>query len=164
MENKLGTWDRKKQLTKDEIKIRQELFLSIQEQYNKSGSKKLLWEQLYPLILDCCKSSVIKINGHNKNFIKNYDEKVEDATLTIMNRYIKNQNYNFNSLVTLCYFAALGASRNKTIQNKDKEISLTYLLDDTDFYESEHIINFEESLSQATTELDDDIYCINDLY
>ena len=164
MAHDIGTWGRKKQLTKEEIKARQESFLSLQSEYNKTGSKELLWKQLYPLILDCCKSAVIKVNGYNKNFIKNYDEKVEDAVYTIMNRYVKRQDYNFSSLVTLCYFAALGASRNKAIQNKDMEVSLTHLIDDTDWREQEHIIDWDESLSQSTTEIDGQVYCIEELY
>ena len=157
--------EKEKMLTKEEQKQRQLLFEKYQEEYNKTGNLDLLWNKIYPLIVECCKSNVLKINGsYHKNFVKNFDYKVDDAALTIIRRYVKNKEYHFGSLVTLCYFAALGSSRNKAIQNRDMEESLTHLTEDTDWHESEHIIDFEESSTDFTTEIDGETYFVEDLY
>ena len=54
-------WSRQFQLSKAEQKRRQQVFSNAQAQYNQSGDKKILWEVMYPLIIDAVKSNVLKI-------------------------------------------------------------------------------------------------------
>lgn len=55
-------WSRVQQLSKQEMAERQELFTKYQKEYNETHDKNIYWEKLYPLIVDCVKSNVLKVN------------------------------------------------------------------------------------------------------
>lgn len=114
----IGTFSRDKPLSQEHIAARQELFSQYQKEYNESHDKNILWLKMGPLIKDAVEASVMKIN-HNV-YILNYNEKVETAYFSLMKRYTNNPDYNYGSLSTLAYYAALYSSRNKNIQEKDK--------------------------------------------
>ncbi len=113
----IGVFSRDKPLSQAQILARQELFSEYQEDYNKSHNKEVLWLKMAPLIKDAIEAAVMRIN--NKGFILNYDEKVDIAFFSLMKRYTNNPDYNYGSLSTLAYYAALYSSRNKEIQEKD---------------------------------------------
>lgn len=113
----IGVFSRDKPLSQSQILARQELFSQYQEDYNKSHNKEVLWLKMAPLIKDAIEAAVMRIN--NKGFILNYDEKVDIAFFSLMKRYTNNPDYNYGSLSTLAYYAALYSSRNKEIQEKD---------------------------------------------
>lgn len=133
-----GVWDRKKQLTKEQLKNRQNLFTQYQKEYNENKDVNFFWLKLHPLILDAVKAAVIKING-SVGYIPNYQEKVDIADDLLIARYIKSPEYNFNSLSTLAYFAALYASREKSIIELDKEDSYERIIEETLIHENEHM-------------------------
>lgn len=155
-------WSRQFQLSKAEQKRRQQVFSNAQAQYNQSGDKKILWEVMYPLIIDAVKSNVLKINCFH--FVVDFDEKVDNAVTTIMNRYVKNKEYNFGSLVTLAYWAAVYECRKTGRKEKDLEKSYEVLVDEMKLHEEEHIIDFDNSTSSCKTKIGDEEYFIEDLY
>lgn len=156
-------FSRTDKLTPEEMEAKNKRFLELQKEYNETQNKNILWFQMMPLLEDACKAQVTKMNGI-AGFIPNYDEKVETALFLLIKRYTKNPSYNYGSLPTLAYWAALYASRNKAIQEKDKQGSFDDLIVDGDLYESEHIIGFDDSLQSSVTEIDEEEYIIEDLY
>lgn len=146
-----GKWSRTEPLSVEEQRQRQEKFLELQKKYNETGDKNILWFEMKPLIEDCCKSAVIKRNGKN-GWFPNYEKKVEDAVDTIIMRYVKKQTYNYRSLVTLCYWAALGSSCNKNMQELDKDV----------LYEMSHptiVERLDNENSRGIEETRDFAYC-----
>jgi len=164
MEHRIGVWDRRNPLSKEEIAERQLAFLEYQKQYNETGDKDILWFKMKPLIEDACKSAVIKING-SIGFIPNYEEKVETSVYLIIKRYTKNKDYNFGSLSSLAYYAALYASRNKDIQSADQQVILRDAIAFVDYDRLESVqVSFDESVSQNYTTIDGEKYSVEDLY
>lgn len=100
-------------LTKSEQKEAQRLFLQYQEEYNKTHNPEILWFKMEPLIKRALESAIKKVNKNN--FVQDFDDKVADADTLLMKRYIKNPNYNFRSLPTLCYWAAIWACRRPEV-------------------------------------------------
>ena len=160
-----GEWSRTVPLTKEEQKQRQEKFLELQQKYNETGDKNILWFEMKPLIEDCCKSAVIKRNGKN-GWFPNYEKKLEDAVDTIIMRYAKKQTYNYRSLVTLCYWAALGSSCNKNMQELDKdvlyEISHPTVVERLNNENSQGLVETRDFAYCSVGE--DEYVCIEDLY
>jgi len=107
-----------KKLTKEEQKKAQADFIHWQAEYNKTGDKIIVWEKLMPMFKDALGPTILKMNKFH--FVQNFDEKLEDATLALVARYLKNPNYNFGSLATLCYWAALGICRKESVVNEEK--------------------------------------------
>ena len=151
----LGTWSRKRPLTSKQIKNRQELFAKLQKEYNETHDTDILWYKMYPLLEDAVKSALCKVNGVN-NFIEYFDEKVVDALDLLLTRYIHKPEYNFRSLATLAYWAAVYASRKPNVIMGDKAISWEVVTQDWMLHEEEHVLNYDYS--------DDSMYCVDDLY
>lgn len=141
----IGTWDRKKPLTKEQLKNRQALFEKYQKEYNSNKCKEFFWEKLHPLILDAVKSAIIRVNGQ-AGFIPNYQYKVDMADELLVKRYISKPNYNFGSLPTLAYFAAIYASRQTQVINLDMEDSYDRIVEETLIRENEHVSSVSESV------------------
>ena len=151
----LGTWSRKSPLTRQQQKNRQKLFSSLQKEYNETHDTDILWYKMYPLLEDAVKSALCKVNGVN-NFIEYWDEKVVDALDLLLTRYINKPDYNFRSLATLAYWAAVYASRKPNVIMRDKDISWEVVTQDWMLHEEEHVLNFDYS--------DESMYCVDDLY
>lgn len=149
-----GVWDRKKQLTKEQLKNRQILFTQYQKEYNENKDVDFFWLKLHPLILDAVKSAVIKIN-RSIGYIPNYQEKVDIADDLLIVRYIKSPEYNFSSLSTLAYFAALYASREKTIVKLDKEDSYERIIEETLIHENEHMTSIYNQDFESYSDIDE---------
>lgn len=139
----LGIWSRKIPLTAEQLKNRQALFTELQKQYNKTHDTDILWYKMYPLLEDAVKSAICKVNGIG-NFIENFDEKVVAALDLLIARYIKRPDYNFSSLPTLAYFAAIWASRKPNVVYEDKEKSYEVLMEEKLMHESHVIDDFYE--------------------
>ena len=146
-------WSRVQQLSKQEIAERQELFTKYQKEYNETHDKNIYWEKLYPLIVDCVKSNVLKVN--QMHFVNNFEERCNDAVDLLSKRYLTKPNYNFKSLVTLCYFAAVWACRQKSVIHEDMEQSYEHLVDEMMMHENEHIIDFEDIIDYKYGNVDD---------
>lgn len=142
----IGTWDRKRPLTKEQLKNRQILFEQYQKEYNLNKSKEFFWEKLHPLILDAVKSAIIKVNGQ-VGFIPNYQYKVDLADDLLAKRYIGKPYYNFGSLPTLAYYAAVYASRQPQVIKLDMEDSYDRVIEETLIRENEHVSSVSESVS-----------------
>ena len=142
----IGVWDRKKPLTKEQLKNRQTLFEQYQKEYNSNKSKEYFWEKLHPLIIDAVKSAIIRVNGQ-AGFIPNYQYKVDIADELLVKRYIEKPNYNFGSLSTLAYFAAIYASRQTQVIELDKEDSYDRIIEETLIRENEHVSSVSEYVS-----------------
>ena len=142
----IGIWDRKKNLTKEQLKNRQILFEQYQKEYNLNKDPAYFWAKLHPLILDAVKSAIIRVNGH-VGFIPNYQYKVDIADDLLVKRYIEKPYYNFGSLPTLAYFAAIYASRQIQIINLDTEDSYDRIIEETLIRENEHASSVSESIS-----------------
>ena len=142
----IGIWDRKKNLTKEQLKNRQILFEQYQKEYNLNKDPAYFWVKLHPLILDAVKSAIIRVNGH-VGFIPNYQYKVDIADDLLVKRYIEKPYYNFGSLPTLAYFAAIYASRQLQIINLDTEDSYDRIIEETLIRENEHASSVSESIS-----------------
>lgn len=139
----IGTWSRKSSLTKDQLDERQRLFTEYQKAYNDTGDTSIVWLKMRPLIKDSIRSNILKINKFN--FVEDFDDKVEDGLLLVIDRYIKNPTYNFSSLPTLGYWAAIYACRRKDIVNREKySSSYEELIDEKLLHEEEHILNLED--------------------
>lgn len=152
----VGVWDRQKPLTKTQLKNRQTLFEQYQKEYNENKDVNFFWLKLHPLILDAVKAAVIKING-SVGYIPNYQEKVDKADMLLVNRYIYKPTYNFGSLSTLAYFAALYSSRTKSIIEQDKEDSYERIIEET-------LLHDDHMQSIYYQDYDNDTYCIDELY
>ena len=105
-------------LTVEEQAAAQTNFTYWQAEYNKTGDKMIVWDKLMPIFKDALGPAILKMN--NFHFVQNYEAKLDDATLTLVTRYLKNQNYNYNSLATLCYWAALAVCRKQSVIDEEK--------------------------------------------
>lgn len=117
-----------KQLTKEEQKKAQADFEHWQAEYNKTGDKSIVWDKLMPMFKDALGPVILKMNKFH--FVQNFDEKLDDATLILVTRYLKNQNYSFKSLVTLCYWAAMSVCRKKSTVDEEKYCLAKYSFED----------------------------------
>lgn len=135
----IGTWSRNTTLTKEQLKNRQELFEQYQEEYNKTHDRNILWEKMYPLILDSVRSNILKLN--NFHYVIDFEDKVGDAALLLMTRYCNKPDYNFRSLVTLGYWAAVYACRREEVIRREKNtVSYEQMIEELGLHE-EHILN-----------------------
>jgi hypothetical protein len=105
-------------LTVEEQAAAQANFTYWQAEYNKTGDKMIVWDKLMPIFKDALGPAILKMN--NFHFVQNYETKLDDATLTLVTRYLKNQNYSYNSLATLCYWAALAVCRKQSVIDEEK--------------------------------------------
>lgn len=103
----------KNYVDKEAQKKAQEEFTKYQALYNQTGDISILWNNLEPLFRNAAGPNILKINKFH--YVKNFDEKVDNAVLLIMERYAKNPKYNFESLVTLMYWAAISVCHNKNV-------------------------------------------------
>ena len=156
--SELGVWSRTEPLTKKQIKNRQELFSKLQKEYNETHNTDILWYKMYPLLEDAVKSALCKVNGVN-NFIEYWDEKVADALDLLLTRYVNKPDYNFRSLATLAYWAAVYASRKPNVIFRDKEQSYEVLMNEKLMHE-EHIIDDFYEYDYT----DESLYNIDSLY
>lgn len=139
----IGTWSRFSALTKEQLAKRQMLFTEYQKAYNDTHDTSILWLKMKPLIEDSIKSNILRLNKYN--FVIDFDEKTDNATLLIMQRYIRNPSYNFTSLATLGYWAAVYACRKESIIQREKNTSsFEELIDEKHLHEEEHILNLED--------------------
>ena len=142
-----------KQYVDKEEQIRnQEEFTYWQNEYNKTGDVTILWEHLEPLFRKAAGPNILKINKFH--YVKNFDEKVDNAVLLIMERYKKKPEYNFGSLVTLMYWAAVSVCHNKNTVAEEMTSFYSYEdLIDKGMHE-EHVLSMEfEDIGSALTEL-----------
>lgn len=117
-----------KQLTKEEQKKAQANFEYWQAEYNKTGDKSIVWNKLMPLFKDAMGPAILKMNKFH--FVQKFDKKLDDATLTLVTRYLKNQNYNFGSLATLCYWAAVAVCRKSSTVDEERFCLAEYSFED----------------------------------
>lgn len=155
--SELGVWSRTEPLTKKQQKNRQELFAKLQKELNETHNTDILWYKMYPLLEDAIKSALCKVNGVN-NFIENWDEKVVDALDLLLTRYIRKPDYNFKSLATLAYWAAIYASRKPNVIMRDKDQSYEVLMNEKLMHEEHIIDDFYEYDYTTPYENVDDLY------
>lgn len=101
-----------KQLSKKEQAAAQANFEYWQAEYNKTGDKNIVWNNLLPIFRNALGPAILKGNMHH--FVQNFEEKLDNAALTLVGRYLKNKDYNYNSLATLVYWAALAVNRKQS--------------------------------------------------
>ena len=89
----------------------QETFTYWQSEYNKTGDVSILWEHLEPLFRKAAGPCILKINMNH--FVKNFEEKIDEVVLMLLERYKRKTSYNFGSLATLVYFAAFYVCRKE---------------------------------------------------
>lgn len=78
----------------DQFKIKQ-------EEYKKTGDKKILWDFMYPYFFDLAKSGLFKEVGKKITHLKvDTDDFCKDATLLIISRYSKNKEYTVEFPIT----------------------------------------------------------------
>lgn len=97
-------YPKKKSKTKQEEELK--TYLDAQKKYNETGDKSLLWNIMYPILIDMLYSMIKKKAGDH--VVNNIDDKVKDGALTIITRYIKNQNRNYIYPKTTVYWMAVG--------------------------------------------------------
>lgn len=141
MEEEIGIWNRKVALTKEQLKRRQELFTEYQKEYNITHNPKIFWNKLLPLVKDAVKSQMITVN--KSSFVKDYEDKVEEATLLLAKRYITKPDYKFEKLAGLAYWACIYVSRIQSTIIWDRTLSYDSLLE-MDEHE-EHFNEIEEN-------------------
>ena len=153
----LGTWSRKSPLTRQQQKNRQKLFSSLQEEYNKTHDTDILWYKMCPLLEDAVKSAILKVNKYN--FVEDFEQKTIDGLDLLIARYIKRPDYNFRSLSTLAYWAAVYSSRQPNTIGHDKAQSYEVLMNEKLMHE-EHIIDDFYEYDYT----DDNLYDVESLY
>jgi hypothetical protein len=129
-------------LTTAEQERNQELFTKYQKLYNETGDKKYI-VLMYPLLYSAVEAATCKINKHN--YINFYEDKIDDAVMLLVERYLKKPQYNFDSLITLAYWGAVWSNRRKTVINSDKEDSIERLLEETLIHEEEHFYTMNDN-------------------
>ena len=127
-----------KQLTKEEQSKAQADFLYWQAEYNKTNDKSIVWNNLMPLFKDALGPAILKMNKFH--FVQNYEEKLDEATLNLVTRYLKRPDYSYNSLATLCYWAAMTVCRKKSTVDREKNCLSVLSYEDL----------FEENNNKAT--------------
>lgn len=105
-------------LSKEQQSANQQLFLTYQKEYNTTHDVNIVWFKLLPLIRLAMKPAILKLNKHNE--VKDFEDKLEDAILLLITRYINNADYNYGSLATLCYWAAISVCRKKNVIAAEK--------------------------------------------
>lgn len=153
----LGVWSRTTPLTRQQIKNRQELFARLQSEYNKTHNTDILWHGMYRLLEEAVKSAILKVNKYN--FVEDFEDKTLDGLDLLLTRYINKPDYNFKSLATLSYWAAIYASRKPNVIARDKEQSYEVLMDEKLMHE-EHIIDDFYEYDYT----DDSSYDVDELY
>ena len=152
----LGTWSRTTPLTKKQQKNRQELFSKLQKEYNETHNADILWYKMYSLLEDAVKSALLKVNKYN--FVEDFDEKTVDALDLLLTRYVRKPDYNFKSLATLSYWAAIYASRKPNVIFRDKDQSYEVLMEEKLMHEGHIIDDFYEYDYTTPYENVDDLY------
>ena len=155
--SELGVWSRTEPLTKQQQKNRQELFSKLQKEYNETHDTDILWYKMYPLLEDAVKSAILKVNKYN--FVEDFEQKTIDGLDLLIARYIKRPDYNFRSLSTLAYWAAVYSSRQPNTIGHDKAQSYEVLMNEKLMHE-EHIIDdfYEYDYTNES------LYNVDDLY
>ncbi len=128
-------------------------FIYWQSEYNRTGDCSILWNKLEPLLRNAAGPNILKVNKHHE--VKNFDEKVDDAVLLVLSRYKKDQNYSFQSLVTLMYWAAVSVCHNAKVVAAEQMSYLSYEdLIEKGMHES-HVLSLDyDDISSALRELD----------
>ena len=155
--SELGVWSRTEPLTRQQQKNRQELFSKLQKEYNETHDTDILWYKMYPLLEDAVKSAILKVNKYN--FVEDFEQKTIDGLDLLIARYIKRPDYNFRSLSTLAYWAAVYSSRQPNTIGHDKAQSYEVLMNEKLMHE-EHIIDdfYEYDYTNES------LYNVDDLY
>lgn len=122
-------------LSKEEQAEAQSNFTKWQAEYNKTKDKNIVWTKLYPIIQKALGPAILKKAQHHK--VEDFEDKLQDGLVMLCKRYIKNPNYNYESLATLCYWAAVWTLYRKEIVQNESAVSLDYLLDEIGLYEKE---------------------------
>ena len=108
-------------ITKKVNNMKETDFYHQQNIYNKTKSKDA-FDKMFFYVKDAVEASIKKkLNGVKR---KDVDDLVSDATLYIMKRYDKNQEYHIDYLLTAAHFASLYILYNKKQKMLDKELSL----------------------------------------
>ena len=100
------TYSIEKQKTVEEQKEDLDTYLAAQKKYNETGDKSILWNTMYPILIDMMSSAIKKkIKGRH---INDLEDKVEEGAVAIIARYIKNPEKNYIYPKTAVYWMAVG--------------------------------------------------------
>jgi len=115
----------KKVLSKEEQDEAQKKFEDAQARYNATHDKNIVWFELMPLFEAAIGPSILKQN--KGNFVQNFEDKVNEGVLNLVQRYIKNPDYSFRSLPTLVYWAAKNVCFKESVVNAERTSSFEEL-------------------------------------
>lgn len=107
-------------LSKEEQQKNNQLFLQYQKEYNETHDKSILWNKMEPLLRVALAAAILK-NNNNKP-VKNFEDKIADGIIILIRRYVKNPDYNFGSLPTLVYYAALSVNKSKQVIFEERNV------------------------------------------
>lgn len=114
-------------LTREQQKENQKKFEDAQRRYNETHDVNIVWNELYPLIKAAAGPSIKKQNRHHE--VQDYDIKVENACLLLVDRYLRKPDYHFQSLATLVYWAAKSVCFSEEVQASERAISYEALME-----------------------------------
>jgi len=111
----------KKVLSKEEQQEGQKKFEEAQARYNATHNTDIVWFELMPLFREAIGPSILKQNKNN--FVQDFEDKIAEGVINLVTRYIKNPDYNYNSLATLAYWAAKFVSFREDVKNYEQASS-----------------------------------------
>lgn len=103
-------------------------FQKKQRIYLKTRTNTDLWN-LYPYIKDCLKNMTYKKYGR---IAIDIDDKINDAALNTINKYIKTPGFKIEKLTSYLHFVMIGVMHNRQTKFHEKLIEINY-----DFFHSE---------------------------
>lgn len=92
-------------------KEEEEYFYKVQETYLATGEKEA-WHQMFFIIQKCIKSAILKCLKRTQVKRDDLDDLVMDATLRLMQRYLRPQKHIVTHLLTSARFEALNVLYN----------------------------------------------------
>lgn len=99
------------------------LYLTLQDEYNETHNKEILWNNIRPLLVDMIGNMVKKLSkGH---FIPDFEHRLELQVDRVIKRYIDNPQYNRDLPMTIAYWEAINmlysSGHDKLVGNYDHE-------------------------------------------
>src|SRR5574344_694171 len=105
-------------MKESEFKTHNEQYEKLQEQYLQTGSKKILGD-MYLIIRTIEKRYIYKyLKKHHLVFEdETFEDKVEVASIFVIERYLKNKNFKIDKVSAYCYFGMI----KSLFTNKEQE-------------------------------------------
>lgn len=111
----------------EEIKLHNEVFADLQNQYFKNGRDHEILAKMYEVFCEYLKNRINKY-CRDKNIRLDVEEKVDIGATWLLERYLRNPDFRIERLSAYAHFGLLKALYSN-IEEEKAEVSLDSILD-----------------------------------